>query len=499
MKKYLFVILLALIAMSFPYVSWGAFISYPQFQVFDDDSVMLSGGLVYTYEVGGTTDKTTYSDAAMTLANENPVELDTRGEADIYCSGLVKLVITTSAGVAVITQDNFSGRDDTLLQDADGDTLVQVEESADEDIIRFDAGGTEQVIIQDGSIVPTTNDDIIIGSEAKKFKEVKTLKLSGDPFPGFIVRPKFTYVESLDYTSGGTHELVVGDTVEGATGGGTGYVAHITLTGGAWADGDAAGVIYLHTRNATAFEAEVLKDNGNVDCASIAAASSKNAILISPFVYYHNGTTEQLLYSDANIPFEFANLGTSDWSYLYFDDSAIVTAATNLITATQLVDAVAEPAYSAAKHGRYHVTTLTDDMCFFAVLTDGADNILEFFHDGGKSVTHANHIVQDTGTAYGTTWTDEDLTGKIPSFSTKALAFFRTTYGDNNAHCCWRINGQTGSDGHDVTYVEAGVTKSVNTVPIMTDSNQIVELRLDSAGSSTSLLHINGWYFPQGL
>ena len=35
----------------------------------------------------------------------------------------------------------------TLLTDADGDTKVQVEESSDEDKIRFDTGGTERVII----------------------------------------------------------------------------------------------------------------------------------------------------------------------------------------------------------------------------------------------------------------------------------------------------------------------------------------------------------------
>ena len=37
----------------------------------------------------------------------------------------------------------------TQLRDADGDTKVNVEESADEDKIRFDIAGTEQLIIQD--------------------------------------------------------------------------------------------------------------------------------------------------------------------------------------------------------------------------------------------------------------------------------------------------------------------------------------------------------------
>ena len=41
----------------------------------------------------------------------------------------------------------------TQLLDADGDTKVMVEESSDEDKIRFDTGGTERMIIDDGGIV----------------------------------------------------------------------------------------------------------------------------------------------------------------------------------------------------------------------------------------------------------------------------------------------------------------------------------------------------------
>ena len=78
-----------------------AFISYPNFQVFDDNGDPLSGGKVYTYDAGTTNAKTTYSDSAMSVANANPVVLDSRGECDIYCSGTLKLVIKTSAGVTV--------------------------------------------------------------------------------------------------------------------------------------------------------------------------------------------------------------------------------------------------------------------------------------------------------------------------------------------------------------------------------------------------------------
>ena len=53
------------------------------------------------------------------------------------------------SGVAVecITWTNTAINAALLMQDADGDTQIQVEESSDEDKIRFDTGGTERVII----------------------------------------------------------------------------------------------------------------------------------------------------------------------------------------------------------------------------------------------------------------------------------------------------------------------------------------------------------------
>jgi microcystin-dependent protein len=124
----------------------------PKFQIFDLNGDPLSGGLVYTYDTGTTNAKTTYSDRALTTPNANPVVLDTRGECVIYCSGTIKIVVKTSAGATVWTMDNMKALTDIILSDADGDTKVQVEESADEDIIRFDTGGTQRAIIDSNGL-----------------------------------------------------------------------------------------------------------------------------------------------------------------------------------------------------------------------------------------------------------------------------------------------------------------------------------------------------------
>jgi hypothetical protein len=54
-----------------------------------------------------------------------------------------------------------------VLKDADGDTKIQVEESADEDIIRFDVGGTEHFRMQAGRLyVMNTGSSVFLGESA---------------------------------------------------------------------------------------------------------------------------------------------------------------------------------------------------------------------------------------------------------------------------------------------------------------------------------------------
>jgi len=77
----------------------------------------------------------------------------------------------------------------------------------------------------------------------------------------------------LLFTSGGTHEVVVGDTLTGATGGATAVVSSITLSGGSWAGGDAAGQFVLTDQSGT-FQSETLNEGANVNVCTIVGDSS---------------------------------------------------------------------------------------------------------------------------------------------------------------------------------------------------------------------------------
>lgn len=66
----------------------------------------LVGGKIYTYIAGTSTPKATYTTAAATVENENPVELDARGEATIFWSGSYKIVVRDADDNVLYTVDN---------------------------------------------------------------------------------------------------------------------------------------------------------------------------------------------------------------------------------------------------------------------------------------------------------------------------------------------------------------------------------------------------------
>jgi len=54
-----------------------------KFQTVDSNGDPLSGGLLYTYIVGTTTAKATYTTAAAAVEQSNPIVLNARGESTV--------------------------------------------------------------------------------------------------------------------------------------------------------------------------------------------------------------------------------------------------------------------------------------------------------------------------------------------------------------------------------------------------------------------------------
>jgi hypothetical protein len=74
----------------------------PQFiQFFDDTGAPLAGGKLFTYEAGTSTPKATYTTAAGTTQNTNPVVLDSEGRAIIFIDGSYKFELKDANNVPV--------------------------------------------------------------------------------------------------------------------------------------------------------------------------------------------------------------------------------------------------------------------------------------------------------------------------------------------------------------------------------------------------------------
>jgi len=97
-------------------------------QYYTDSStgLPLVGGKVYTYAAGTTTPKATYTTAAASTQNTNPVILDARGEATIFWSGAYKIVIKDSLDNTIWTADNIDTAADIASVSYDGVALSTI-------------------------------------------------------------------------------------------------------------------------------------------------------------------------------------------------------------------------------------------------------------------------------------------------------------------------------------------------------------------------------------
>tara|TARA_R110000868_G_scaffold74430_2_gene215280 strand:+ start:1418 stop:3490 length:2073 start_codon:yes stop_codon:yes gene_type:complete len=102
-------------------------------QFFDNNGIPLAGGLIYTYAAGTTTPQATYTTSAGSIANANPIVLDSAGRVpnEVWMtSGLTyKFVLKTSVGVQIGSYDNIPAANDTAyvfatLAASSGSSLV---------------------------------------------------------------------------------------------------------------------------------------------------------------------------------------------------------------------------------------------------------------------------------------------------------------------------------------------------------------------------------------
>lgn len=82
-------------------------------QFFDNNGIPLAGGLLYTYAAGTSTPIATYTTASGSIANSNPIVLDSAGRPpnEIWLNGSYsyKFVLQNSSTSQIWSMDNLSG------------------------------------------------------------------------------------------------------------------------------------------------------------------------------------------------------------------------------------------------------------------------------------------------------------------------------------------------------------------------------------------------------
>lgn len=95
-------------------------LTLPRYIEFTSGGDPLAGGKIYFFEGGTSTPKDTFSDAAGSTPNANPVVLDANGRATIFMNndGLYKIRVDDSTDVTIYEQDDYGANFGVMLSNA---------------------------------------------------------------------------------------------------------------------------------------------------------------------------------------------------------------------------------------------------------------------------------------------------------------------------------------------------------------------------------------------
>ena len=219
--------------------------------------------------------------------------------------------------------------------------------------------------------------------------------------------------------------------------------------------------------------------------------SDTDTITLRPARYYHAGTTAQTVYWDSDITFDFgsggSNAGSTDlaadtWYAVYIDDSAVVTAGTNLITDSEIVNSDTLPTWSDAKHGWYN----GEDLCIGLFKTKAAAaELIEFSHARPGEIEWDEAITIQSGASVTTTWAS--LTSLLlPSCCSTAFAvFYISGDPDQPATYYYRplgssvttgriidLRGEHNKYGYTHLWIEVGLGANHPTIQVKSSANR---------------------------
>jgi hypothetical protein len=218
--------------------------------------------------------------------------------------------------------------------------------------------------------------------------------------------------------------------------------------------------------------------------------------------YDHDGSTVQDVYWDSEVSFTIGSggsnsgssaAGTSQWQYLYLDDSAIVTQGVPELDADCFLNSTTAPTYNQSKHGWYNAS-VTNDRCIFAFYIDGSGNIAEFFHNGGDYVLNSSVLSSGNATS---SW--QSVTLVIPAFAIRAMCNFLVYHEPLSVSTqYWRVGGTSPTYPHVIGRTEGDEGENAfESVQVYTNSSLQIEVQPSDATRVT--VETAGYFLPGGM
>lgn len=137
----------------------------PKAQFLKLDGTPMVGGKVYSYAAGTTTPQNTFTDSTGTTPNENPVILDSRGEANIWLGAAsYKFRLTDANDVEIWTVDNVAPPTTAVSPVLTGNVTISTESISP--ALKITQTGTGNALVVQDSVDPDVTPFVITNTGA---------------------------------------------------------------------------------------------------------------------------------------------------------------------------------------------------------------------------------------------------------------------------------------------------------------------------------------------
>ena len=195
------------------------------------------------------------------------------------------------------------------------------------------------------------------------------------------------------------------------------------------------------------------------------------------------------------------DLGTSEWHYLYIDDSTLSDNGATVLDETNFRNSTTAPTWDVDQLGWYD--DATGDRCIGALYVDSNGDLMVFYHDGGDLLQYDSMFTEATSYP-GTAWTTT-ITLSIPTFCRTGQVIHRAyhQYKVSDYYCYYRVTGSSATTGILTAmgvYRDDPRSGSINAMKTFCDSSQQIDIKVSVAdGNARYAVYTCGYYFPRGM